>query len=507
MPVATWLKIGLAVIGIVSSSHLMGATPFQDYLQQSPELKRPEAGYQTGNFGKFAPNALEFSRGFLSFPLGIAFDEQRGPLQVSVNPIYNPGHGIGPFGFGFALDLSIHRYRLQGTIGFDDSDLWQSPWGVLAKGNDGFYYPEGLAKKVRVSIQQNEVIAWLDTRQVYKFQLPEKVPDGTYGYYLTRVEDAQGHVTLIDHERTDGGYYFPKLIRYGGRDADRLPYRLEFISEELPTEHFSIDFSTTDTRMLDRRIKALSFSSFGRARYSYEFQYESGEYGSAFHLRSVQKVFASGLKDPAQTFQYPAPSAPDSAYQKYSGLDALVSRYGAAFLQGEGVSFYDYNRDGLQDIEVAEDYRLYIQTADGFKESVQFVDNSSECFPKSGVRHLARKVLPLQGYRSPLQVVLTQRGTSDNEFSLISCTLEGEVQYRTSIPMNLTPDRFLRWVDLNRDGRVDLVRLEGDRLRIQENRSTETTLQFSETIPRRFCQPKWSRIIRLLWLQGFRLPF
>jgi RHS repeat-associated protein len=458
---------------------LQAATPYQDYLQQAPQLKRPEAGYQVGALSQFSPNAQDISKGFLSLALDLKFDEQRGPLMAAVSPTYSPGRGISPFGFGFSQDLSIHRFRLQGSVQYNEDDQWQSPWGPLLRGTDGYYYPQGLVQKVRIEFKADQIVAYLDNRQIYYFGLRNEVSAGTYGYFLTKIIDHTGQLNLIDYEKTPGGTWLITKVRYGGRDAQSLPYSIDFINEDLNPLPVSTDYLTRELRTLDRRISEVRFSAFNRFRYAYVLGYENGDFGPGFFLVSVQKRFASGDADPAQTLKYRKADSDFGKIEKYSGLDDVIDQHGRAFYQGENVAFYDWNQDGLVDLEVAADRQVYIQTAQGFQVAVQYLDKGNACFPRSGTKKLARKVLPIFGYKRGLNSVGIERGTAFNS-KLTVCDLDGNVLGDLVLPLSLEPDSFLRWVDLNQDGRVDLVRLAGNSLRIFANQSADGQLAFTE---------------------------
>jgi 1-aminocyclopropane-1-carboxylate deaminase/D-cysteine desulfhydrase-like pyridoxal-dependent ACC family enzyme len=60
---------------------------------------------------------------------------------------------------GWAVDLSIRRYRVIGEIDFA-TDEFTSPWGRLRPGNDGKFYPSGLATPMRVAADGSD---WLAT--------------------------------------------------------------------------------------------------------------------------------------------------------------------------------------------------------------------------------------------------------------------------------------------------------------------------------------------------------
>lgn len=144
------------------------AQSLRDMLVQAPSLAAPQRGSLVGDLGSTTLGPGDVSRGSFQLPAPWKVPGERGPLLASVLPSYGTDGGLSEWGMGWRAEVSITRTRLLGELDYATDDLL-SPWGRLVRGDDGAYYPVGLATKVRVRVDGGALVAYLPdgTRQVY----------------------------------------------------------------------------------------------------------------------------------------------------------------------------------------------------------------------------------------------------------------------------------------------------------------------------------------------------
>ena len=148
MRFAMWAALVSAALVFPTPSH---GAPFSDALVQPPTLAAPQRGTLAGTAARFALGPSDLSRGAFTLPLPLDAPDARGPLLARIAPSYAADAGLGEWGMGWQADLAIRRHRARGEINFLDDDF-TSPWGRLVAGDDGAYYPAGLASVVRAEI-------------------------------------------------------------------------------------------------------------------------------------------------------------------------------------------------------------------------------------------------------------------------------------------------------------------------------------------------------------------
>src|SRR4051812_28310539 len=103
-------------------------SPFSDNMFQSPMLNMPSRGSIAGEYGSTVWSASEITKGIFSLSLGIEYPNERGSLLYPINPNYSPSSGLGEWGMGISMELSIKRFRIQGELDYKTDDLL-TPWG------------------------------------------------------------------------------------------------------------------------------------------------------------------------------------------------------------------------------------------------------------------------------------------------------------------------------------------------------------------------------------------
>src|SRR3569832_316951 len=140
---------------------------------------------------------------------------------------------------------------------------------------------------------------------------------------------------------SEKNYVYLKEIRYGGFEQD-YQYKINFEYDSIP--HAFVDYRSRSRQELERRIKLIQvFVKTGAThdafavRYSYTLQHSSSELTPVFYLRSIQKTFASGESEPAQTFQYNEFSdfLEKANWAPVEKINPYLEKFGAALLSPE----------------------------------------------------------------------------------------------------------------------------------------------------------------------------
>jgi hypothetical protein len=193
---------------------LASAGPFQDQLVQAPSIGTPQRGSLAGTLSKLAIGPGDLARGAFALPLPIDLPTDRGPLLAKIAPSYSPETGITEWGMGWQAELKIQRFQPVGEVDFA-TDQFTGPWGRLVPGDDGAYYPVGLASVVRVTAENGGWIAQSSDGTRYRFDAADSVttPQGTFAWMLSRVDTILGDSTTLTWTRNASGRPFLDTVR------------------------------------------------------------------------------------------------------------------------------------------------------------------------------------------------------------------------------------------------------------------------------------------------------
>lgn len=440
-------------------------------MRQEPVLAAPKAGSLAGSLSTFDTGVQDLASGSLTYSLPLTFRNERGPLLANILPSYSMQQGLSEWGLGWQMNLSIKRTRLSGHINYRD-DLFSSPWGLLAQGSDGHWYPEGLKARVRIKITPKEAIAYGPEGEVYFFQKAQGTPLGTYAYYLSEVKSPTGRPTVLSYETAKNVVYL-KSVRYGG-SGETLPYSIDFVYEELdPSRHwisFRSKFSQVYDRLIKRVVHKLTLLGRDETLWTYEIEHGSDPASPLHFLKAVTRIFPEGKREPSMRFSYESFAPSQITYETTQRLGPIA----ADGLDPDRLSFYDFNNDGLIDIENAVDHRLYRQGAQGFELETQFQRaGQNVCLGAENPLNRARLVVRLGGLEADPTVL-----HSDKSGKFTFCSLDGEVKGEESFAFKPEFHRNALLVDLNGDQKPDLLHLRSDGYTVYANRSSEKGLRF-----------------------------
>ncbi len=514
-----------------SSSWVWAGDPFQDQMIQSNQLTAPVRGSLAGELGQSSWTASDLSKGSFSLPLGMNFPSDRGALIFPLSPHYSPGGGLSEWGMGISADLSIRRYRVAGEIDFN-SDDFLSPWGHLIQGSDGAYYSEGFQSQVRVRMDHpNELHAFLPDGTTLIFGGKDEggqgsencveTPLGIYAWYLSSAKDNKNQWTHYHYERQESGEpkntsLYLKDIFYGG-SGNHFQYHIEVKYESVPTPF--VDYRSGVRSELNRRVsqvvvQAQSSGGGWVDRYAYELKHEVSSLNPAFYLRSIQKLFAPfdslarspRRSEPARTYHYDEAWADldQAKWTPVTGLESALREFGYGILMPGGGTIFDLGSEGLSSIEIpSHDFALLRQqqSEEGigkteFKREdlppIQRITGNStqerdlrfieaECRPekRAGMRIFPRQLVKIRGPNSPFEGVLFNVDRQRQKTEIWLCSRDGHLTGRTWIPGMWKPGPLTRLVDLNRDGKPDLIIVGKGQYEVLENRSTDHEILFA----------------------------
>ncbi len=462
---------------------------------QPPTLKPPGKGSVAGDIQANVVENSDLSQGGMAVPLTLQFPQERGKLLYSIQPTYRAASGLSEWGMGFHNRLMIQRWQEGRDINYETDGLL-SPWGVLKLGTDGFWYPQGLGSRVRVSWSTPESIdAFLEDGTQLQFGRTALVrgPQGVFAWYLTEAISATGDRSQFEYSHELGSENYPllKTVRYGG--STEFPhYQLSFEHESIPAPPF--DYRSGRKLVLNQRVKNIAVTAKNRASgafselYHYSFNYVEDSKSSRFYLSMVQRTFSSGNTEPAQRFDY---DLPPQSYQRLDWhllpqYDRITRRFGPHFYTSNFSNPVDINQDGTLAFEENSQFQLIqpksdqveiepLKTAPPQKYNLCRKPNAPGG-PIPTPRNLVRFFSPTD----PLQVFANFFSSDTHETHLLLCDREGQKISDARVPQDWTTGPLTRLVDLSHKGRPDLVRFFGFRyLQIAENISTpETGIQF-----------------------------
>jgi RHS repeat-associated protein len=477
----------LAVLAclLVTAKGAHAQQPPADSLVQAPELKAPERASLVGSYASTAFTAGDVARGAFALPLGLAAPQDRGPLLTNVFPSYSPENAISEWGMGWTVSLAVVRSAVVGDISYD-ADEFTSPLGRLLKGDDGFYYPLGLATNARFQRQDDRFTGFMPdgSRMVFGGANRVATARGTYAWYLSEVVSSVGRSTRLSYKRNGSGRLYLAHVEYGGASASP-EYRIDFEYEGFePTFE---DFRSGQAVVLDRRIRRVTMtarrSDTGafEERWHYDLTYR-GEGLPAFYLASVQQVFRSGESAPRQSFDYnmAIDRVGTSRFERNTSLGEALSRLGRDGFQPNRSAFLDLDEDGRVDIEAGRDNALYLRTDAGF--SVQSLpqptsDAYSKCRRPANPDNAPRTLAQVLG--TSTYYVAYAEATPDRLSSTIDvCSREGKRLWSQTLAGDWQLSSTVRLADLDRDRRPEIVRVSAGRYQVLPNTSAADSASF-----------------------------
>jgi RHS repeat-associated protein len=480
--------------GLWAVSALAQTATALDAKVQAPELSGPQRGSLVGPLSNVAFGPSDVVRGGFSLAAPFTPPTERGPLLAQVFPSYSPEAGVSEWGMGWQVALSITRTRLVGDLDYATDEL-SGPWGRLVLGTDGAWYAAGLSPRVRVQPGADTLVASLPDGTRLTFGGAARVTNakGTYAWQLIDAVSVTGRKTHLTWAANASGRQYLQNVAWGGF-GDDLQYRADFTYEAL-TLPFS-DYRSGFPVLLDQRVKRVTVLAKNATtgafdeRWHADVAYQAEGFGPAFYLASVQQVFRSGASRPATRYAYNLASSrlatatlePSNTpkFDPRNNVVTVLRQLGARALQPDKSATLDAELDGRPDLESQLDYTLARQTATGvtFEPLPASATASPLCRRAPSTSNPPRLLAQLRG-DDTVNVVDVRTDASHATSTITACDRVGELMGSAVVSGDWVPSATVRLVDLNRDHKPDLVRVQAGLYRVLQNTSTATGLSFA----------------------------
>jgi RHS repeat-associated protein len=475
--------IWIVTLGLTSAVADARAQLRQDALVQAPEIKAPARGTVGSSLASFELGPATLARGSAGMPSPFAAPTERGEPALAFLPTYVADQGLSEWGMGWAASISIRRFRPIGAIDYV-TDRFTSPWGTLSRGDDGAYYADGLAARIRFTLADEawRAIAPNGTEYVFRSKDALTTPRGTYEWWISEATTLEGERTTFQYDvGTDQRRYLTSAT-YGGR-AGTAQTKVELIYEPLSMPF--VDRRSGVAVRLDRRVAAAAVAMWELAsasfveRYRYELSYTTGPAGATHYLSHVRRVFASGATEPTAryTYRFGEDDAMVATIHEASGLTSYLERHGVGSLSPSQASYVDIDRDGRTDVEHAFDQELAVHTDGGLDFEALPRDGSefALCRPTASRANAPRIALRLAPKDPDYSVLRFVRPVNDT--SIHRCDRQGHLLSTTQLSGDWRLGPNTRLTDVDRDFRPDLVRLTRGQVEVRRN-MTDATLAF-----------------------------
>lgn len=463
--------------------------PFADWLVQPPQIANPQRGSLAGALAREAFGPGELGSGAYSMHLPVEAPTERGPLSADPFPTYSPEHGLGEWGLGWHAAISIYRFRTSGHLDYR-TDERAGPWGRMAKGSDGAWYPVGLRTTVRVVERGDTLLANLPDGSVWTFGAAthETTAEGTYAWMLDSVQTVDDARTSFSYSMHDGRAWLER-VDYGGVGTnfqERIQLGYEAVARPFVTyrsgERAAISRRVTSIEILSRDAKTLTFVR----RWRYLLGYDQDAWGAAYYLSKIQREFASGVREPAISLSYRKPTETIAA-ATFGRIDKLQDALGALtveVLQPHKSAPFDLGLDGLVDLEVAADTSVIRRTASGFRHESPLpvpANVDAQCRPPVDSANAPRMIANVSPLGEPRVISLVTDGSASNT-DLRVCSRDGTQLGRQRLGGRWDLGALTRLVDLTGDGTPELVRLDRGRVAIRIGASSGDKLVFGDEV-------------------------
>ncbi|WP_169791368.1 FG-GAP-like repeat-containing protein [Sandaracinus amylolyticus] len=476
-------------VGLVLALGLPQTTAAQvrrDAMVQAPEVRRPGRGSVAGAYAAVGFDPETLSRGTIDVAGPFEAPDERGAPLVPIFPTYAPDRGLSEWGVGWSASFAIRRHRDRGDLDFATDDF-ASPWGVLVQGDDGAYYPRGMAARVRVTREPDRWSAVLEdgTRITFRDADAIRTSRGIYQWSVSEAVTPLGDRTTWEYAaRSDQAKRpYVQRVTYGGRESTpQVEVRFDY-DGTIGARH--VDYASGVGVALDRRVREVRVSTWDPAsasyllRHRYELGYEESPAGVAFYLSRAQRFFASGEPDSPRTFTYRfgEQDAAEATLAEASVLDSYLEAWGVTALMPDVSSYVDVDRDGRTDLENRYDHELARHTDAGLEYETLPRDGTEdpECRPVPSLDNQPRLLARIDGEQRVL------RTTAVGDVTRVTmCDRQGHRLSRVSVSgAGWTLGARTRLVDVDRDRRPDLVRVTSSGYEVMRNTGDASALSFA----------------------------
>jgi RHS repeat-associated protein len=472
---------------IAFSSLAPGNAARADDLVQAPQLAAPQRGSLAGEYGRVVFGPADVDRGGFSLPGPFAAPSDRGQMLGAVFPSYSPDAGISEWGSGWSNNLAFTRTRILGSIDYATDEL-SGPWGRMIHGSDGAWYALNLGGRVKVAWQEPTITATLPSGDSYTFGGDARfvTTQGTYAWYLTDVVTLTGRRTHLVWSKNASGRPFLQSVQYGGSGTD-YQYEIDFTYEN--TKYLFASYASGAENVLDQRVHAVTVRAKNAAtgsfaeRWHYTLVYQEEGWGPAFYLAEVDKQFAAGDIVPPTRYSYQlaATNMPNRKFVAMPALDKLTATYGLDVIQSNRSTVVDIDADGRPDLEEATGNAILKQTDQGYVATplpALAAGASPLCRRAPSRLNPPRNVVEAMDGGDALRVLGFQTNSVQTKTEIDFCERDGTPLTKLGLNGSWVPGKNVKLVDLDRDRKPDLIRLDYGYFTVLPNISTANTLAF-----------------------------
>lgn len=456
-------------------------------MTQPPQLAQPQRASLAGEYGKVAFGAADVDRGVFSLPAPLVAPTDRGPLPISVFPTYSPDGGVSEWGMGWSTALSFTRTRILGTVDYATDDL-SGPWGRMVRGTDGNYYAQNLGARVVVAWNEPTIVATLPSgdRLTYGGGARFVGAGGTYQWLLTDAVTVTGQHTHLTWTTNASGRSFLQSVQYGGIGTD-YQYELDYSYEGTPyifVSYLSGVENTVDQRVHQVTVRARNpaTGSFDE-RWHYSFTYQEEGLGAGFYLTQIDQTFASGQVAPPIKYSYRLASGSYAtrAFTHVPSLDKLLTSFGNDVIQSTRSTPIDIDNDGRIDLEESQANYLLQQTDSGWVSvaAPAMPSTASQlCRHKAAVTNQPRLLSSMLDGTESVRVLGSLTNATHSATELDLCERDGTERSSVVLAGYWQPSANVKLVDLDRDRKPDLVRVDYGMVTVLPNISSSNKLAF-----------------------------
>jgi RHS repeat-associated protein len=282
---------------------------------------------------------------------------------------YSGQLGNGPLGVGWTLGLpKIERTTRRGVPSYGDADeLVLSGVGAngrLVELTDGSFRVEGAGHAVKVEREGQGYRVWDGNGTQYSFGTTARAqrggPRGVETWLVEKVRTLTGGAVDFEYEQDQGEAYLTAAKWGPESDTRGRPYRVEFVYGSRPDQ--VVSYRTGHEVTTARRIDRVEVFAFGEVLRRYHLEYDQGV--ALSRLKAIRATGRGGAGElPKLTFHYGEIGPPEKVRLEGIGDWRLGQR---------GVSFADVDGDGDGDLlRLSSDGHSYRKNSNGTFGPVQ----------------------------------------------------------------------------------------------------------------------------------------
>ena len=442
----------------------MSQTPSDSFYPTGVDESAISLPAQAGSISGMSNEVLTSNNtGAFVYSVPIETPEGVNKLAPRLSLTYNSNGGLSEYGQGWSINIPmIERSSLRGVPKYDQDDLLWGPDGELVSTElDSNFYAPYISKNQNLYSYDDSSKVWTeyleDGKKRYFGEVSESRIEnskGVYRWYITKETDTYGNEIVYDYQLVGGKPLIDK-ISYAYKSST-AHYFIEFSYEDR-NDILSDYKSGFDVQMI-KRVKKISIKSNpNHIIREYNLSYITSATSSLSLLGQIKLKGENGVDTspefPPLTFSYEDFSIASGKSQRItfnSGSDIPPS------LKKRRVSFIDMNKDALPDLleTSRKGAKVWINLGNGAYDSPYEMPETLTVLGTSYSKLLdvdGDRIVDLVG--SGLYPKFYKGGVVDGEHIIFDPS-PSEI---TSIPRYSLNSPHVKTLDLNGDGRLDII--------------------------------------------------